>query len=154
MGSPHAHLGSALLFSLAMAAFAACGGSAGSSGGTSHGGAGTTSHTSSSGAGNAAGTGGAGGTITLTTGSGGTGGSVQGLDVEPSALQTITVTAGQTTPTVTYDATLNGHPVNVGWGVDRRQRRHRPRRPLEHGGPHADGQRRAGWSPSRPASTA
>jgi hypothetical protein len=32
--------------------------------------------------------------------------------------QTITVTAGQMKPTVTYKATLNGQPANAGWGID------------------------------------
>jgi hypothetical protein len=41
------------------------------------------------------------------------------FDVEPSALQTITVTAGQTTPTVTYVATIDGNPVAAAWIVDR-----------------------------------
>jgi hypothetical protein len=43
----------------------------------------------------------------------------QALDVEPSTLQTITLPVGQTMPTVTFDATYAGHPVSVGWGVDR-----------------------------------
>jgi hypothetical protein len=34
-------------------------------------------------------------------------------------MQTLTVTAGQSTPTVTYAATIDGAPVNVAWGVDR-----------------------------------
>jgi hypothetical protein len=43
------------------------------------------------------------------------------FDVEPSALQTITVTAGQTTPTVLYSATsvATGAPIAVAWVVDR-----------------------------------
>jgi hypothetical protein len=45
-------------------------------------------------------------------------GTTSGIDVEPATLQTITVMAGQSTPTVMYAATLNGQPVNVGWGVD------------------------------------
>ncbi len=40
------------------------------------------------------------------------------LDVEPAALQTITVQAGQMTPTVAYTATVNGQPATVTWGVD------------------------------------
>ncbi|HEX4405749.1 MAG TPA: hypothetical protein VH560_13015 [Polyangia bacterium] len=49
----------------------------------------------------------------------GAGGGSQGpLDVTPSALQTITVQAGSTTPTVHYTATVNGNPVNAGWTVD------------------------------------
>jgi hypothetical protein len=53
-------------------------------------------------------------------GSGGAGGAAQDvLDVQPSALQTITVSAGQTMPTVTYSATRNGAPTNVSWTVDR-----------------------------------
>ncbi|AKU98792.1 hypothetical protein AKJ09_05456 [Labilithrix luteola] len=46
-------------------------------------------------------------------------GSTQGFDVQPSTLQTITVVAGQTTPTVVFDATLKGAPANVGWSIDR-----------------------------------
>ena len=41
------------------------------------------------------------------------------FDVQPSALQTITVPAGQTMPTVTYQATLDGQPIQAGWLVDR-----------------------------------
>jgi hypothetical protein len=41
------------------------------------------------------------------------------FDVEPSTLQTITVTAGQTMPTVPYAATLDGNPIGAGWTVDR-----------------------------------
>ncbi len=41
------------------------------------------------------------------------------LDVQPSALQTITVTAGQTPPTVTYQSTLNGQPASASWSIDR-----------------------------------
>ena len=57
-----------------------------------------------------------GGTDVLTFGDGST--NTSGLDVEPSTLQTITVNAGQTTPTVTFQATNNGAPAAVGWGVD------------------------------------
>lgn len=46
-------------------------------------------------------------------------GTVQAFDVQPSTLQTITVTAGQTTPTVTFDASVDGQPINVAWSVDR-----------------------------------
>ena len=42
-----------------------------------------------------------------------------GLDVEPSALTTITVAAGGVTPTVAFNATLLGVPVEVRWSVDR-----------------------------------
>lgn len=45
--------------------------------------------------------------------------SPQGFDVQPSALQTITVPIGQTSPTVAFTATLDGHPVAAGWGIDR-----------------------------------
>src|SRR5580658_7006629 len=41
------------------------------------------------------------------------------FDVEPSTLQTITVTAGQTTPTVPFQATLGPNPVGAAWTVDR-----------------------------------
>lgn len=42
-----------------------------------------------------------------------------GLTVEPAALQTISVVAGQALPTIDYAATFNGTSVSVGWGVDR-----------------------------------
>jgi hypothetical protein len=42
-----------------------------------------------------------------------------GFDVQPSTPQKITVTVGQPVPTVTFTATLNGQPQNVGWSVDR-----------------------------------
>ncbi len=45
-------------------------------------------------------------------------GAAAAFDVEPRALQSVTVAAGATTPTVTYTATLDGLPVSVGWGVD------------------------------------
>ena len=41
-----------------------------------------------------------------------------GFQVTPSTLQTITVTAGKSSPTVPFAATYNGSPVNIGWGVD------------------------------------
>ncbi len=41
-----------------------------------------------------------------------------GLQVTPSTLQTITVTAGKTTPTVAFSATYDGAPTKVGWSVD------------------------------------
>jgi hypothetical protein len=44
---------------------------------------------------------------------------VAGLDVQPAALQTITVAIGQQTPTVPFTATLDGLPVDVGWTLDR-----------------------------------
>jgi hypothetical protein len=49
----------------------------------------------------------------------GSGDASQLPDIEPSTLQTITVTAGQTTPTVTYTATFGGQPYNVSWSTDR-----------------------------------
>jgi len=100
---------------------AACGGGGSTSGsptgtGTGTGGAGTAS-TGSHGGANA---GGSGGESTFVTSAGGTGGATtQGFDVQPSALQTITVTVGQPAPTVTYTATLDGQPANAGWGVDK-----------------------------------
>jgi hypothetical protein len=48
----------------------------------------------------------------------GSGGSVQGLDIEPSTLQTITVQAGTNKPTVTFTAKANGQPTKVTWSVD------------------------------------
>jgi len=59
---------------------------------------------------------GGGGNLFMTTGTGGS--DTQGFDVEPAALQTITVTIGQTMPTIPYTATFNGSPVNAGWSVD------------------------------------
>ena len=41
-----------------------------------------------------------------------------GFDVQPAALQTLTVGAGMT-PTVTYAATLNGQPIAAAWSLDR-----------------------------------
>jgi hypothetical protein len=41
-----------------------------------------------------------------------------GLDVQPSMLETITVAAGQTMPSVQFTATLDCMPANAGWGVD------------------------------------
>ncbi|MGK4001543.1 hypothetical protein WMF31_02885 [Sorangium sp. So ce1036] len=99
------------------AGIAACGGSGAS---TPPGSSGTGGN---GGDGGAAGTGGvaegSGSFGTLATTTTGTGGAELGLSVEPSALQTITVTAGQTTPTVAYTATLRGNPVSAGWSVDR-----------------------------------
>jgi hypothetical protein len=39
--------------------------------------------------------------------------------ISPSALQTITLTAGTQTGAVTYSATLNGVAVSAGWSIDR-----------------------------------
>jgi hypothetical protein len=92
------------------------GGAAGAGAGGSTGGATGTGASSSGGAA------GQGGNIFDTGGGGmgtGTGGQGQVLDVQPSALQTITVVAGQNKPTVTYSATLDGKPVNAGWGLDK-----------------------------------
>jgi len=90
---------------------AACGGSKVTTG-SAHGGTG-----GAGGAGN--GNGGNGGSSLTFVGSTGNGGSTTGLAVAPSALQTITVNAGQTTPTITYSATLNGQPISAGWGLDK-----------------------------------
>jgi hypothetical protein len=87
-------------------------GACGSKGGSSGNGVGGTSTTSGSGAGGGGGTGNTG--IVL-----GDAGPKQQLDVEPSALQTLAVNAGQTTPTVTYTATLGGVATPVSWSVDR-----------------------------------
>ena len=43
---------------------------------------------------------------------------VPGLAVEPNVPQTITVTAGQMTPTVTFDALIDCGPAAVAWCVD------------------------------------
>jgi hypothetical protein len=52
-------------------------------------------------------------------GDGGFSDAPQVFDVEPSTLQTIMVTAGQTMPIVTYKATLAGAPIKAAWTVDR-----------------------------------
>ncbi len=41
-----------------------------------------------------------------------------GFQVMPSTPQTITVTAGMSSPTIPFVATFDGSPVNIGWGVD------------------------------------
>jgi hypothetical protein len=41
------------------------------------------------------------------------------FDVTPSALQVVTVNVGATTPTVAFQATLDGSPVNAAWSLDR-----------------------------------
>jgi hypothetical protein len=85
---------------------AACGSPSQSSGGT-HGAGGATG---------SGGLGGSGGSVTSFVGAGGA--NEQGLQVTPSALQTLDVAIGGMTPTVTYAATLNGEPVKVAWSVD------------------------------------
>lgn len=80
-------------------------------------GASTSSQTASGGAGGAAT--GSTGAFMATGGNGGAGGAVQGFDVLPAAMQTITVALGAQTPTVAYAAKLNGNPVAAGWQVDR-----------------------------------
>src|SRR5687768_6849714 len=43
-----------------------------------------------------------------------------GFDVQPSDMQTITVDPSDASPTdITFRATLDGKPVQVGWNVDR-----------------------------------
>jgi hypothetical protein len=67
-------------------------------------------------AGGAGGTGGTGGEDIFTS----VGGSMmQGFDVQPADPQTISVQAGQTMPTVDYQALFDDNPVLAGWGVDR-----------------------------------
>ena len=44
--------------------------------------------------------------------------STSGFQITPSTLQTVTVTAGMASPTLTFSATLNGSPVKIGWGAD------------------------------------
>jgi hypothetical protein len=86
---------------------AACAASKSRVGFTGSGGAGAGGTSNTGGTGN-------GGSITWNPQDGGTG---QAFDVKPTAIQTITVTAGQMTPTVPYTASANGMPVNVGWAV-------------------------------------
>lgn len=97
------------------AALAACGGGGGDT--TGSGGAGGGAPTGAAGDGGAGGMTGAGGDIFSTGGSGG--GTMSGFDVQPAAMQEVTVGIGEQTPTLMYTATLNGQPVNAGWGVDR-----------------------------------
>jgi hypothetical protein len=98
-------------------AIAACGGAA--SKGNSGAGSGAGSFSSSSGSGASGTGGGAGGGINLTSSGSANGGSTQGFAVVPSALQTVTVVVGQTPPTVTFHASLNGMPAPAtAWGVD------------------------------------
>jgi hypothetical protein len=94
---------------------AACGGG-GTASTTTGGHTGGHSGSSSSGGGET-GHGGQGGGIFISTGSGGT--QMQGFDVQPAALQTLTVPIGQTMPAVTYTATLDGQPISAGWGLDK-----------------------------------
>ncbi len=113
--------------SLALSLLVACGG--GTSSGDSNGfggaksssssGAHATSGSSGGGGGAGGGAGSGGGNIFVGSATGSGGGTTQSFDVEPKALQTITVTAGQTMPTVAFTATLDGKPINAGWSVDR-----------------------------------
>jgi hypothetical protein len=102
------------------AGMAACGGTGGT-GNTSTGTGGkSTSSTASSGAGGLGGGGSSGAFITTSSSVGGAGGTMmQGFDVEPTPLQTLSVPMGQTMPTVAYTATLNGNPIGAGWALDR-----------------------------------
>jgi hypothetical protein len=54
-----------------------------------------------------------GGSIDLGDGGGGP------LQVTPSTIQTITVDAGTSAPTVTFTATMGGAPASVAWSIDR-----------------------------------
>jgi hypothetical protein len=111
-------LGLALVVTIA-AAQAACGGGGGSGGSSTSSGHGGSTSSSSTSTGPMGG-GGAGGSLFTSSSNGmsGTGGQMQGFDVQPAALQTITVAAGQQSPTIQYTATLNGNPISAGWGVD------------------------------------
>ncbi len=80
----------------------------GGAGGTGHGGSGH------GGSGNS-GTGGDGGIVITGVDSG----TCTGVAVTPAGVQTITVVAGQTTPTVTFDATLDCTAAPAAWGVDK-----------------------------------
>lgn len=62
-------------------------------------------------------TGGGGGHSGGGTGHTGGGTAQQGLQVTPSAPQTITVQLGAQTPTLSYAASVNGSPANVTWSV-------------------------------------
>ncbi len=97
------------LVAFAAASYAACGGDASVTGFG-------TNDASGAGQGGAGGKGasGSGGDI-FETGAGGT--AQTGFQVTPTDPQTITVQAGQMSPTVTFSATLNGQPVNAGWSL-------------------------------------
>lgn len=93
-------------------AIGACNGGSGSSGTATPGGA--------SADGGAGGDGGAGdGGLFSGPGAGPGGSNQSGFEVTPADPQTITVTAGDSTPTISYSATFDGSPVGAGWGVDR-----------------------------------
>ena len=53
------------------------------------------------------------------TGGDGGGGVTKVLDVQPGVGQTLNITLGQMSPTVTYSATLDGQPAAANWSVDR-----------------------------------
>ncbi len=53
------------------------------------------------------------------TSGGGEAGQHEVFDVEPTALQTISVRLGQTAAAMPYQATLNGSPINAAWTIDR-----------------------------------
>lgn len=113
-------MGVLTLSMVAAAVNTACdgGGSSGSAGSAGSGTGGSSgSGAAGSGAAGAGAMGGSGGDIFPSGGSGGS--QQQGFDVQPAAMQTITVGIGQQTPTVMYSATLDGQPVSAGWGVDR-----------------------------------
>lgn len=106
-----------LSLSLAMAAAAACG--------LSPSGSDFEQPPGADGSGNpdggAAGSGGTGGGIDIDPGDAGDDPDDAGIafDVHPEGLQTITVVAGQSTPTVTFSATLHGNAVSPAWSIDR-----------------------------------
>src|SRR5690348_4142560 len=93
------------------AGLAACGGGDVST--SSQGSGGSQAGSAGSGAASTGGAGGAGDAGSFAGGTSGAAGQQQAFDVQPSATQTITVAAGQSTPTVSYTATLDGSPVNV-----------------------------------------
>jgi hypothetical protein len=119
MASPLSRVGSALFLAVFVAAgMAACG----SNGSSAHTGSGASMSSSGGGHGGsgagASGSTGSGISLAMGSGGAGTGGNTQSLDVTPTTLQTLAVTAGQTMPTVTFNATLDGNPIAVAWGVD------------------------------------
>jgi hypothetical protein len=113
---PPVRFGAALGLALVTAAgVASCGGGSGTTQGV--GGAHSGSSSGSGDSSSVATGGGAGGDSFVT--SSGVGGMQQGFDIQPVSVQTITVVAGQSTPTVGYTATLDGAAVNAGWTLDR-----------------------------------
>ncbi len=107
-------LGAALVLSVIVTGgIAACGGGGSSDPGGAASGSGAAGGAGGQGGVNSGGEGG------IFVGPGAGGSTMQGFDVQPSAPQELTVTAGGAIPSVTYTATLDGAPIGAGWSIDR-----------------------------------